>query len=319
MVVGSLAAFPFPARGSTKKEPPGAMLEGTTLPLNMDEGSGAKGAKRARGLRSSCPDNVPRASKDRSDLSKGPQIHVVYLVSSDFPDEGLDTRGVLNCSVQAWNGWFETQADGLRWRLDLFRARGSDVVDVTFVHSDRPGSELQTSTSIGEELARAGLDDPNKKYLSYVAADAGSLCGSGQYPLIELSDPLNPFGGHGRYAQVFLFSHPGCHAHDFGVPGGPSWVEAIAMQELLHTEAVVPFGAPHSCTGVEAIPTHVCTPGLGHAELVGVHADPEGVDVMFPFANGPLAGKLLDRDRDDYFGHSLPIRDLADSPFLTNR
>lgn len=270
---------------------------------------------------SSCPDRLPRATVDRPDRVSGRTVHVVYLVPADFPDEGLDRSGTIECSVRSWSQWFVEASGGHQLRLDTFAAkigrRTVDLADVTFVRTPTTGSELGDSGAIEEALVQAGLDDPEKLYLSYVAADAGTLCGSGRYPIADVTDPSDPFAGHGRFAQVFLFSDDGCHPHEFGVPGTPRWVEATAMQEMLHTEGVTPIGAPHACTGLEPIPTHVCTPGLGHAETAsGVQLDPERVDVMFPFASLPLSEKVLDRGRDDYFLHGLPWRDLAKSPYV---
>lgn len=266
-----------------------------------------------------CGEYAARSTHDRRDDFRGRIVHIVYLVPADSPDQGLD-RDALQCSVTAWARWFTEASGGLMWRLDTYRpggSRGRAKIDITFVRSASTGGELLTSTAVEDALRRAGLDDPQKLYLSYVAADAGNLCGSGRYPLAELSEPTNPFGGHGRYAQVYLLSDPGCRATEFGVPGAPLWVEATAMQEMLHTEGVTPAGAPHSCTGLEPLPTHVCTPGVGLTEVAGLSLDPERIDVMFPFASMPLAEKVLDRGNDDYFRHPLPLRDLANSPYVT--
>lgn len=268
-----------------------------------------------------CPSGIPRGEADRPDRQSGRQVHVVYLVAEDFPDERLDTKGVLNCSVRAWSKWFVEQTGGLEWRIDTFKPRSgktSEVVDITFVPASVPGAELSTTASVEAELQRAGLVDPQKLYLAYVAADGGGTCGRGRYPLASTGDG-GVFGGHGRFAYAYLFGAEGCHGHDFGVPGSPRWIEATVMQEMLHSEGVVPLGAPHACTGIDPMPNHLCTPGLGLTELAGVGLDPERVDVMFPFVSVPLSEKVLDRDHDDYFAHSLPLRDLGDSPYLVKR
>lgn len=258
---------------------------------------------------------VPRSTKNRKDgFGQGPYVRVVYLVPSDGPDERLDQRGVLDCSVRAWNDWFDKQAGGLRWRVDTFihrsRSRPREVVDVTFVRSNRPGNDFGNTSAIADELASNGLGDSTGKYVVYVAADQGALCGRSSYPLIG--------GGGGTIAAVFLLGR-GCRNEMFGRPGKPSWPEGTALHELIHTESVVPVGAPHGCVGIEGAPTHVCTNGLAYTEVLGMPLDPERTDVMFPFVVLPLFEQVLDRGRDDYFGHSLPITDLEDSPFLTRR
>jgi len=264
-----------------------------------------------------CPKGIPRSTNDRPDTREGWQVHIVYLVAKDFSDELLDTKGLVNCSVLAWSGWFAEQSSGLEWRLDTFRPSGSerDIVDVTFVRASVPGTELVDTTDIEDQLREAGLADSRKLYFTYVAADGGSLCGRGRYPLASTGEN-GTFGGHGRFAYLYLFGAAGCHGHEFGSPGRPLWMEATVMQELLHTEGVVPLGAPRGCSTTDPVPTHVCTGGVPVTTMAGLEVDPERIDVMFPFVTLPLAEKVLDRDKDDYFNHSLPLRDLSESPFL---
>ena len=272
-----------------------------------------------------CRQRSARAQFDRPDVHKeDEQVHIVYLLPADMEDEKLDTNGVLQCSVLAWNEWFEKQSGGLSWRLDMFSQGGrkGPLVDVTFVRSDRPASEIGGAAAVEEELLKAGLirggEYGRKKFLAYVATSTGSQCGSAQYPLYQLG--VGDIQDWTRIAAVYMFSSDGCGGRVFGAPGSPSWSESIAMQELIHTEGVVPLGAPHGCSPVVGdtipIPTHVCTPGLVVAEGGGVEIDPERVDVMYPYGVGPLSENVLDRDNDDYFNHSLPLRDLGDSPWL---
>jgi hypothetical protein len=270
--------------------------------------------------RASAPTKAPcdrtrRSVVDRPDAVENPQqVHVVYAVPSDFPDERLDTNGAILCSVLAADRWFAQQSGGLHWRFDTYVARTGGrptfSIDITFVRSERSGSEL--AGDLEGELHREGLNDPDKIYLVYVAADNGSVCGQGVYPIV---------GDHGGLAAVYLFSDTGCHGHDLGAPGKPSWADGIAVHELAHTQGVVPIGAPHGCNGlVDPVPIHICTQGLYLSETAGLELDPERTDLMFPFVTEPLSGLVLDRDRDDYFDHPFPhLRDLKKSPFLMRR
>lgn len=296
---------------------PRKYVDAVTLaaPGGLDLGSEPVAAPAPKGT---CAGGIPRATVDRPDLARGRQVHVVYLVADDFEDERLDVSGTIECSVRAWNEWFVEQADGLEWRVDTFKKGRKAFVDVTFVRSTVPGAELNTTASVEAELQKAGLVDEQKLYFAYVGADGGGTCGRGRYPLASTGDD-GAFGGHGRFAYAYLFGSAGCHGHEFGVPGNPRWLEATVMQEMLHSEGVVPLGAPHACTGIDPMPNHLCTPGVGLTELAGVGVDPERVDVMFPFVSVPLVEKVLDRDHDDYFAHSLPLRDLSESPYLTQR
>ena len=268
-----------------------------------------------------CRQKSSRSEIDRPDLADGEQVHIVYLLPSDMADEELDTNGVLQCSVRSWNQWFEEQSGGQSWRLDTFDPPGKrgPLVDITYVRASRPSSEIQSNVTVEEELILAGLAHPveygTKKFLSYVASETGPLCGSAQYPL-EQFEAVGHDRGWTRMASVYLFSNAACGARAFGSPGAPSWSEAIAVHELIHTEGVVPLGAPHGCTAFEAVPTHICTLGVVLADWAGAALDPERTDVMFPFAVMPLSDNVLDRNNDDYFNHELPIRDLADSPWL---
>jgi hypothetical protein len=85
----------------------------------------------------------------------------------------------------------------------------------------------------------------------------------------------------------------------------------IAQQEIMHTDGIVPIGAPHGCFP-NGIPAHVCTAPLVEAPEL----DPERFDVMFPVAIVPLSEKKVDIGRDDYFETPGPGAGLEDSPFL---
>lgn len=322
VAAGCVALAPFASSTAAASDPAPRFEDAVTLPAPPGSDLGAAEASApASPAASGCPTRIPRADVDRPDLQRGPQVHVVYLVADDFGDERLDMNGTIECSVQAWGQWFVEQTDGIRWRIDTFRAKGRkgpELVDVTFVRSTVPGAQLNSTANVEAELVKAGLVDPQKLYIAYVAADGAGTCGRGRYPLASTGDD-GAFGGHGRFAYAYLFGSDGCHGHEFGTPGNPRWLEATVMQEMLHSEGVVPLGAPHACTGIDPMPNHLCTPGLGLTELAAVGLDPERIDVMFPFVSVPLAEKVLDRDRDDYFGHSLPLRDLSESPYLIQR
>jgi hypothetical protein len=247
---------------------------------------------------------------------KGRLVHVLYFVPADGQDKALDTSGVLDCSVRAWDRWFLEQTKDLRWNIDTFTAKVGGgkrrFADVTFVSSRLTSAELE-GFALDDELQRLGFSDPNKRYLSYVEADRGSVCGEAAYPLVAGAEPVD-----GRYAHVFV-GGPGCYSDQFGIPGKPLWNETVAMQELLHNDGVVPIGAPRSCLFDLGLGMgHVCTGPL--APLTGPNAtdlDPERFDVMFPFLYAPLHYGVLDRGNDDYFRHGLPLlRDLEKALYL---
>lgn len=198
-----------------------------------------------------CIKRVPRATKDRPDLQEGSQLHIIYLVPSDFPDEKLDKKGVLDCSARAQNDWFIEASGGYRWRFDTFEARvgrgsrtfKSELVDVTFVRSARPGTELDSAFEVQSELSLQGFAESDKRYLSFVATESGA-CGDAVYPFLP---PPSVQPQDGKYAQVYLFAAPACRSQNFGPPGDAGFAEMIAQQEVIHNDGLVSPGAPHGC------------------------------------------------------------------------
>lgn len=265
---------------------------------------------------------LPRATKDRPDVQEGRLIHVIYLLHSDFRDESLDTRGIIDCSARAQNEWFQEASEGLRWRFDTFETKVKvggklkrvEATDVTFVRSKLMAIALANAFDVADELKKLGFFDPNKRYLSFVASESAS-CGDAIYPIGAPTSAQAPVDG--KYAQVYLFSDEACGAHDFGPPGAVSFAEMIAQQELIHNDGLTSLGAPHGCLG--GVPpgiAHVCTGPLFLTEG-NQNLDPERVDVMYPYISVPLSEKILDRGNDDYFRHPFPhLGDLEDSPYL---
>jgi hypothetical protein len=224
----------------------------------------------------------------------------------------LDVDGTLQCSVAAMNEWFAEQG-GIEWRLDTYVTGGRESVDITYIRSKKPMRELVSPERVAPELAAHGLDDPSKRYLTFVEAEGGLRCGdaSGKLPP-PLADELGD-GYDGRHAQVYIDAER-CHPRGFGVPGKPSWMEAVAAHEMIHTEGLVPLGAPHNCPNQIPAMSHVCTVSDWATDW---EKDPQKHDVMFAYAWAPLSQLKLDIDNDDYFRHSNPaLGDLEDSDFV---
>lgn len=156
-----------------------------------------------------------------------------------------------------------------------------------------------------------GFDEQDKRYLTFVEARSDS-CGDAFYPIWPGTAPMN-----GQYADVYLLSPPRCRPASFGRPGAPSFAESTALQELIHNEALVSIGAPHTCQ--PDLFSHICTGPL-YLNETARDLDPERIDVMFPVTVSPLSEEVLDRGNDDYFEHPFPhLRDLANSLFLERR
>lgn len=82
-------------------------------------------------------DNVPgRATSDRPDEVTGPQVHLVYVLAADSPDQRLDIDGTLHTAISTANDWLFANG-GKRLRLDTYKGKA----DVTFVRLARSQAE----------------------------------------------------------------------------------------------------------------------------------------------------------------------------------
>lgn len=259
----------------------------------------------------------------------GPRVHLVYLVGKGQPDRRLDTDGTLARFASTLQSWTKRETGGRSWRLDTFRDRGRVVPDVSFVRGSLPYYDCRfaspTDTTcvedvitartggpgtapvdlVAQDLARAGLKDPQVRYLVLVQASASIICGQAEGPEDTDRDPASV----GHVAAVFL-GDEGCPNDAPGTGGQVDWA---LVHELLHNDGATPLGAPHTCGGTRG---HVCTAGLGTASPFADDIDPERADVMFPAPGVRLDEAHLDRGHDDYFETVAGLRDLADSPWL---
>ena len=261
----------------------------------------------------------PRSTVDRPDEVSGRQIHVVYLVPSDAADESLDVNGVLEDSMRATNAWVRAETGDLEWRLDTYTFSWDDpetieedpidieAVDVSYIKSTKPGSQLNGVSEVESELVAKGFDVSSKRYFVYSAANAGGVCGDAWWNFSPTPDNFD-----GQYSAVYLGSSPGCRAKEFAPDATtPSYTEAIVAQEILHNDGQVTLVAPHNCASSGSL-GHVCTNPL----WISQDLDPESYDVLFPFVGRPLSEKHLDEDHLDYFRHPFPWRDLETSVYF---
>ena len=263
------------------------------------------------------PWTFPRTSVDRPDEKSGRLLHVVYLRAAGMPDDHYDELGILEDSVRSMNVWMKQQTGNQQWRFDTYtftatdpatgEPRSVEAIDVTFINSSKPSTSLDSAGEVEAELRARGLVQPNKRYLSYVAAGAGGVCGDAFYPFFPDTTPVD-----GIFSQVYLYSSEGCRAREFAPNATqPSYAETIAMQEMIHNDGMVPLPAPHDCLVSPLAFAHVCTGPLWATGL-----DPERFDVMYPYVGLPLSEKKLDEDRLDYYRHPGPYRDLEQGLYL---
>jgi hypothetical protein len=247
----------------------------------------------------------PSAVDRLPDTSGGFEWHVVYAFPSDGTDRFAALAGGIATDLASIDAWWNGQDPTRRIRFDLFAfpgcSPGFGQLDLTRAQLPRPGSDYQ---SLGGRLERVvsdldaapfGLGSPDKKYLVYYDGpiDDDSICGQGNAGLID--------GGPRAFALVFL------QACGQASPGDGEGAAAItAAHEMTHAFNALP--APLPSPG----PPHVCS-----SSDQG-HPCDNVADLLYPVgsATDTLSTRILDFNRDDYYGHSGPWWDVQDSPFL---
>jgi Divergent InlB B-repeat domain len=213
----------------------------------------------------------------------GNPVHWVYLIPSDGSDNLGGLASVMQSDAEQIDAWWRAQDPARTPRNDLASFSCGAQLDITTVRSSRTSAQLTPLggrfPGIVSSLEQAGFRSPFTKYLVYYdgpVSDA-NVCGQG----------ASDSGGFG-VAVVF---YRGCT----GVS-----TAAVAVHELVHTFGAVSGSAPNDCPGESS----------GHA------CDAEN-DLMYPRVGGdPLAAKVLDAGRDDYYGHPGGWTDTQDSAWL---
>lgn len=235
----------------------------------------------ARAAASWCgePSQVDRAPN----AVAGNPVHWVYAIPSDGQDRLSTVASVMQTDAEEIDAWWQSQDATRLPRNDLAPFSCGLQLDVTTVRLSRSSLELSPLEGRFEAvlgaLNAAGLRSPFTKYVVYVDGTVSddNVCGEGG------SDP----SGLGL-AAVYLQACTGAST------------AGVAAHELLHTLGAVPRGAPNECRDENA--GHTCD-------------DP--TDLMHPsIGDAPLAAKVLDPARDDYYGHAGRWTDAQDSSWL---
>ena len=77
------------------------------------------------------PSALPRATEDRPDEVAGEQVHFLYVIPTNAPDEQLDVNGELTTSIARMQAWLARQTRGPKLRLDTYQGQP----DITFVRT----------------------------------------------------------------------------------------------------------------------------------------------------------------------------------------
>jgi hypothetical protein len=237
---------------------------------------------------------LPRATADRPDEVRGPQLHAVYAVPTDGVDRALDTSGAIESSVASFQRWLAAETGGAMLRQDTFE--GS--LDVTFVQLPRTDAQIASRGAYVRDeiealMRSAGLIAPDKLYAVYYDGSSTYSCGGGAWPP-ALNGAVGAIYLHGRPPGA-----PPCDSNSLAAPGAPpGYFDYAMLHELFHTLGAVPTCAPH------------------HHQAGHVSDRPD--DIMW---SGPAPWQIpghLDPGRDDYYGHGRSdCLDLARSEYLT--
>ena len=224
------------------------------------------------------------------------QIHVVYAIPSDGPDNFAADAPSIVADVEAIDTWWRTQDPTRTPRFDLYPfpgcPSGFGQLDISFVRLANPASTYQDTTArtkrLSDELLRLTSDDlKTLVYYDGPVAD-NNICGTSAF--------VAPVDG-GRFGGTFVWLQ-GCDP-DLGSGGETA---RVATHELIHDLGAEPdTGPPHGCP----------PPNNGHP------CD-SSADILYPFvsAGATLASAVLDANRDDYYGHSGSWWDVQDSDWL---
>lgn len=221
------------------------------------------------------------SAEDRPPVVSGKAVHVVYAYPADAPDRFAEVVNRINGDIELIARWWQSQDQSRTIRFDLAAFPCGPQVDITSVRLPDAGSVYHPLATrfarLSAAMPRVGLTAPWARYLVYVDGPVEeNVCGQG--------------GGLPDGGPYFAFTY---------LLGPCSELETVAIHEILHSLGIVraATGATHGCPGD---PGHVCD-------------SPN--DMMYPFA-GELFTRVLDFNRDDYYGHSGAWHDLQDSPWM---
>ena len=247
------------------------------------------------GAAAAAPTALPRATQDRPDEVRGPQLHAVYAVPSDGGDRGLDTSGAIAASVASFQRWLARETGGPTLRVDT----SGGELDVTFFRLAKTDAEVKARGAFVRDeleaaLRAAGLVRPDKLYAVYYDGGSTWSCGGGAWP------PRL----QGQVAAMYLQGEPPgappCRTNPLAAPGAePGYLEIAMLHELVHTLGFVAECAPHHTRA-------------GHAS--------DAPDDLMWAGDAPWRlPPRLDVGRDDYYGHGrTDCPDLARSEYLTS-
>jgi Divergent InlB B-repeat domain len=226
---------------------------------------------------------TPAATDRKPQVVAGYNIHVIYALASDAPDQSATVAQTVQNDVEAIEAWWRAQDPTRSPRFDLTPFACGAQVDLSILRLGATTAELRALDGRFEKLYTAvygaGFDRPHVKYLIYYDGPVDEkVCGQGGGVTDE-----------GGAAVVYMAACEGVAS------------ATTAAHELVHAFAAMPpSGPPHACSPEDT-----------------AHACDSEQDLLAPYATtNPLDWYILDVGRDDYYGHSGAWFDLQDSRWL---
>lgn len=215
--------------------------------------------------------------KDQPDLTALPKIHAVYVHPSDAPSRFASLAHTFQGQARRQSRML-TQGSGHALRLDdRLDASGRPLLDITVIRSRSSAKTLGGSRQFGlvrDDLARAGLTDPNKKYLVWVDA-ASTVCGRSDAP----GDAVRSAANRAESRTMSTINR----YYDRSTPDTGGFCAPI-LHELAHAMGAVLPNAPH---------------------YDGGHCNDNANDFLCFYASAiaydPAAGRYFDYGNDDYW------------------
>ena len=225
------------------------------------------------------------------EVSSADQVHVVYAIPSDGADRFTSLVTPIVTDVAAIDQWWQREDPTRTPRFDLYAFPGCGtrfgMLDVTVERLPGTSASYQGEDGFRRLTGDVGTSAAGsvKTLTYYEGSHGGNVCGE------AWTSP--PSGGAFGVAIVYLGAPSGCGS-DLGNGGR---VALTAAHELTHTFGAVPSEAPNGCNG---------------------HACDSSADLMTAAASSTegLFGKILDVNKDDYYGHSGAWWDVQDSDWL---
>jgi hypothetical protein len=222
------------------------------------------------------------------------QIHVIYAVPSDKPDQQHDIKRTFEVSLRAANNFF-SKTTQQQFRFDEAADGSLDVSFLLLPSSDYfYASKLAFAReAVQTDVRAAGFTNPRKIYLVYYEGNNEATCGNA--PAVGSGDGITVLYLHGLGSS----NYP-CDANPFSTNENiAGYWEWVPLHEIVHALSFVDTCAPHG----KAMPSHTSD-------------DPS--DLMYA---GSLAWAptTIDPGHDDYYGENLPPscpRNLKNSAFL---